>query len=274
LIQLAEFPSDIYTEGSSCFENGRVVDAVESFSAALALQPDSAEIHVALARAFARLGHESHALAYFERAIQLAPDRTDIRDDREALARSIKQKAGAVELNRASNRRLRILVRSLPVAALTAGILLVIAVQQIARWNQPQPNWPDLVQQRLDTNPVAGPLHLKVAPSGETIKITGKIPDEAHRQLVLLLAGHDVKPRVDVSPLQLPTQPPPLTYCVRSGDSWWTIAKRQYRVGALWPELEKANPTVTAAPNNLKPGTPVVLPSITIAPAMGRARGN
>jgi nucleoid-associated protein YgaU len=182
--------------------------------------------------------------------------------------------ASAAEQDKASNRRLRLLVRLLPVAALIVGILLVVVTQQASRLVQPKPDWAAVVQQRLDADPVVGPLHLKATPSGGAIRIGGTIPTEVYRDLVMQVAGRDVTPRIDVSPLVVPTPPPPPTYRVRFGDSWWTIARREYGTGAVWPQLEKANLTETAKKIMLKPGGKVVLPPITVFPTIQRTKGS
>jgi nucleoid-associated protein YgaU len=274
LIQLAEFPWDTFAEGSSCLKNGQLTEAVELLATASTVQPDSTEIHFALARALARLGLAQHALSHFDRAISLAPERSGIHEEREALARAMRDRASAAEQDKANNRRLRLLVRLLPVATLIMGILLVLATQRATRYGQPKPDWAAVVQQRLDADPVAGPLHLKATPSGGAIRIGGTIPSEVYRDLVMQVAGRDVTSRVDVSLLQVPVPPPPTTYRVRFGDSWWTIARREYGNGALWLQLEKAN--LTEKPNSivLKPGGKVVLPPITVFPAIQRKRGS
>jgi tetratricopeptide (TPR) repeat protein len=274
LIQLAEFPSDTYAEGSLCLENGQLNEAVELLAAASAVQPDSAEIHFALARALARLGLEQHALSHFDRSISLAPERSDILEGREALVRAMRDRASAVEKERERHRRLLFLVRLLPAAALVIGMLLVLGTQQATRFAQPKPDWAAVVQERLDADPVAGPLHLKATPSDGAVRIGGMIPSEVYRDLVLQIAGRDVKPRIDVTLLVMPAAPAPPRYRVRFGDSWWAIARREYGSGTVWPQLEKANLTGTENNVVLKPGGNVVLPSITVFPTIQRTKGS
>jgi len=112
-------------------------------------------------------------------------------------------------------------------------------------------------QAPLEANPLTRSLGLQVRQDGSISKVVGKVPSEAHRQLVLALLK-DSGP-LDSSQLTLlPSPPRPgLKYRVRPGDSWWLITKRIHGTGKGWQRLQDANPDAGA----LSPGQSILIPA-------------
>ncbi|MBI4602088.1 MAG: LysM peptidoglycan-binding domain-containing protein [Planctomycetes bacterium] len=62
----------------------------------------------------------------------------------------------------------------------------------------------------------------------------------------------------------------PLTHTVEKGDSFWSLAQRYYRSGALWAQIEKANPGVKLLPGKkLTIPAPVLPKTAGLAPSPG-----
>ena len=59
-------------------------------------------------------------------------------------------------------------------------------------------------------------------------------------------------------PEPLPLQPVSRTYTIRKGDTFWSIAQRQYGDGQKWRDISAANPSVD--PKKLAVGQQITLP--------------
>ena len=77
-------------------QRGRLVEAVESFGRALAVDPGRAAAHLDLGIALGRLGRSEQALASFERALALDPDHADAWNNRGAVLIALGRHAEAL----------------------------------------------------------------------------------------------------------------------------------------------------------------------------------
>jgi 5'-nucleotidase len=59
-------------------------------------------------------------------------------------------------------------------------------------------------------------------------------------------------------PEPLPPQPVSRTYTIRKGDTFWSIAQREYGNGQKWKDISAANPSVD--PTKLAVGQQITLP--------------
>ena len=59
-------------------------------------------------------------------------------------------------------------------------------------------------------------------------------------------------------PEPLPAQPVSRTYTIRKGDTFWSIAQREYGNGQKWRDISAANPSVD--PKKLAVGQQITLP--------------
>ncbi|MEM6506728.1 MAG: LysM peptidoglycan-binding domain-containing protein [Planctomycetota bacterium] len=59
-------------------------------------------------------------------------------------------------------------------------------------------------------------------------------------------------------PEPLPPQPASRTYTIRKGDTFWSIAQREYGDGQKWRDISAANPS--ADPKKLAVGQQITLP--------------
>ena len=59
-------------------------------------------------------------------------------------------------------------------------------------------------------------------------------------------------------PEPLPPQPVSRTYTIRKGDTFWSIAQREYGNGQKWRDISAANPSVD--PKKLAVGQQITLP--------------
>lgn len=268
LINVSSFPDQCFHEGVRCLEQGRLDEAGEKLSTAASLNPDSADIQWKLAELFSSQGLYQSAFGRYAQALNLAPERTDIREAHEALIQRQREKERATEqdANRRVSQRKRL--RYIPIGAFLLGIVAIMATQSTVRWIRPRPDWAGIVQQRLSANAAIRSLNLKVSARNGRVLVAGEVPSELHRQLVNELTQRDVAASVDTNLLLVTPSPavPAATYRVRRGDSWWTIARREYGIATVWPEIEKANQGRQTGPIRLNPGDLVVLPPVRIVP--------
>lgn len=112
---------------------------------------------------------------------------------------------------------------------------------------------------QLQSQALIRQLGLQIRADAGVVKLTGVVPSEAYRQLVMVVAGGESK--VDGSGLQVAkTAAPALTYLVRKGDSWWLIARNVYGDGQRWRQIQEAN--ANASP--LLPGAVLHLPLLEL----------
>jgi tetratricopeptide (TPR) repeat protein len=265
LIQLAEFPDVLTAEGTVSLAEGRYIDAVESLSTSVSLCPDSADAHWRLGEAFAGLGQFNVALSHIDRALQIAPERDEIQRVRQAVAISADARK-VIEIKKAPRRFSALSLISSAGAACLLGLLLAIAGQQLLHRTQPPQDLSQTVARRLAADPATRSLNLKVTAHNGSLQIAGQVPSDIYRQLILQICCHDAGIQIDSSQLQVTSPPPPPSYQVRRGDSWWKIARREYGAALVWPQIQKANQHQASAPAHLRTGDTVVLPSVILVP--------
>jgi nucleoid-associated protein YgaU len=265
LIRVAALPLEYYQDGLDLLERGRLEAAMEKLSAAASLDPDSADIQVALGRTCQRQGLHEAAVAHFDRASKLAQDRQDIRDMRTAAVGAESQRTAA-EVGKAMRAsRLRRLVWALPAAAFLLGLVTLAGIQWAPRLFTAPPDPVAGVRARLQANPATRGLALRVSEDAGLVEVAGEAPSELHVQLIRAVAAQGFGGRVDFAGLKVarPPAPPEVTYRVRAGDSLWLIARKKYGNGALWPYIEKANP---GRPRELSVGDSLTLPAVALQP--------
>jgi nucleoid-associated protein YgaU len=263
LIQVAEFPVQLILEGTQCLLAGQYLDAVESLSAAVSLSPELEDAHWKLGEAFAGLRKYDLALSHLDRALQLAPEREDIQSARLAVA---KQAADAEKTIVTPPRNSALALVSVGLVGCALGLALVIGGQKLLRRPQPVPNWSAVIEQRISADPITRGLNLKVTSQTGAVQIAGVVPSDVYRELVLKICCHDATTQIDSSQLRVISQPLPLNYHVKPGDSWWKIARKEYGIGAVWPQIQKANQRQSSTPDRLMPGETLALLPITLAP--------
>lgn len=69
--------------------------------------------------------------------------------------------------------------------------------------------------------------------------------------------GQSSPPTYEPEPLT-PAQPVNRTYTIRKGDTFWSIATREYGSGKKWMDIAQANPSVD--PKKLRIGQQILLP--------------
>ena len=265
LIRVATLPLEYYREGLSLLERGEIDAALEKLSAAASLDPGSADIQMALGQVCLRQGLSEAAMAYFDRASELAPDRQEPREMRSAAvaAQGRRGEAAMAQARRAA--RLRRLVWALPVAAFLLGFTALAAIQRAPRWLAGAPGAAAAVRARLQANPVTRGLALQVTNRAGWVQVTGEAPSDLHLQLIREMAAQGAAGRLDFAGLRVARPPAPaqVVYRVQPGDSLWLIARRKYGNGALWPRIEQANP---GRVQSLAVGDSLVLPGVLIQP--------
>ncbi len=264
LVRVATLPLDYYREGINLLDRGEIEAAIEKLSAAASLDATSADVQVALGRACQRQGINDAAIAHFDRAAELAPDRQDIPQLRaNAVSAESGRNAAAIAETRKAV-RLRRLLWALPPAAFLLGLVTLAGIERASRPSAVPADAASGVQARLQANPATRGLALKIASRDGVVQVAGEAPSALHIELIRAIAGQGAAGRVDFSGLQTakPAAPAQATYRVRPGDSLWLIARRKYGNAALWPKIEQANP----GRRSLNVGDSLVLPEVVIQP--------
>jgi nucleoid-associated protein YgaU len=229
LIRVVELPSGYYRNGLKFLNQCNLDEAQIALSTAAALDPDSTDIQAALANLNARKNQGKAA----------------------------------------KNIRQRRLLWALPITAFLLGLASLAIIQAVPRWMAPPPDWSSRVRQRLEGHPATQVFSLRVTEKAGVVKVAGEVPSELHVHLIRELAETAAEGHVAFSDLKLTPSPPatpPTVYRVRSGDSLWLIAQRQYGNAALWPQIEIANRIRLHGSKMLSVGDSLVLPPITIQP--------
>lgn len=278
LLRIEDLPAACYRSGCGRLERGDTQGALEQLMVAGVMAPESAETQAALGRAWSAAGLHGMAVTHFERAIALAPDRTEFSQARESAVRGrAEDEARRIEAEARVHRPPRpAWSRLLP--AFLVGAAAVFVAQGASRWAAPRPDPLSQVRQSLQANPTTRDLGLHVLDSANGVQVEGTVPSELHAELVRAVASGAAGGRVDFAELKAaPPQPPPPppprprpNYRVRPGDSLWRIADRAYGNAALWPHIAEANQGTPGLdgqlPSELQVGDSLVVPAVTIQP--------
>jgi LysM repeat protein len=196
----------------------------------------------------------------------LAPERTDILDACASLVHAQQMAQTKAGFDVARSRKQVLFLRYVPIGCLLLGFILASVILGLPHSHQPSPDWAGIVQRRLDANSLTRVLDLKSTSRGGVVQVVGQVPNELYRQLVLEIANRDVLANVNTEELTLAPPPPLETYQISTGDSWWSIARREYGSARAWPQLANANRPKGAPRQSLRPGQTIVLPPITVTP--------
>jgi|ERR1700733_622525 len=262
LARVTQLPQQYCQQGERLLEKGDVEGALERLSAAASLEPTSAEIHLALARAYSTKSLHDEALAHCDAALRLSPQRKQLAE--ETRQSVVEQREVAVASQRLQTRRLGRLVWMLPAIAFALG-LASAAVIQMRRGVAPPPPLAARVRAGLAAHSATRGLSLSVAEQAGVVHVSGVVPSDLYLGLVREFASESADGHVDFGGLAVAPSEPPTIYRVRQGDSLWLIAKRKYGNAALWPEIEKVN-RGRSIPLQMLVGDRLILPAVTIHP--------
>lgn len=105
---------------------------------------------------------------------------------------------------------------------------------------------------------------IKVEVDGETVKVTGDVPDQATREKIIVAAGNvegiskvdeDLKPADD--------SPAGTFHTVEKGDTLWAIAEKAYGDGAKYTLIFEANKPMLTHPDKIYPGQNLRIPALS-----------
>lgn len=72
---------DLFEEGNSLYNNGKYAEAIDKYQAILENEKQSAELYFNLGNAHYKLNHIAPSVYYYEKALQLAPNDRDIKNN-------------------------------------------------------------------------------------------------------------------------------------------------------------------------------------------------
>ncbi|ODR99466.1 peptidase M23 [Methyloceanibacter methanicus] len=106
---------------------------------------------------------------------------------------------------------------------------------------------------------------IKVEVDGETVKVTGDVPDQATREKIIVAAGNvegiskvdeDLKPADD--------SPEGKFHTVVKGDTLWAIAEKSYGDGSKYMTIFEANKPMLSHPDKIYPGQVLRIPTAMV----------
>lgn len=120
------------------------------------------------------------------------------------------------------------------------------------------------------------PGDITVAVEGSKVKIGGKVPDEATRRKLVMIAGNTkhidsvdddgvqstnaTTPAPQQTQQQAPAAKPMRTYTVESGDNLSKIAKETLGDANAYPKIFEANKPMLKDPDEIYPGQVLIIP--------------
>lgn len=261
-------PLTLGAEGDAALAAGSLDAALTAYAAAVTLDASLTSGHAGLARVHAARQNYEAALAAMQCAVATAPERADLRAELEALRQQQATEAARTRLATAARQRRQRWLWLTPPAAAGLAVLAVLAWQHLQSYNAPPTDWAAVIRGRLQSNEATKGLDVRVQWRGDTLALAGSVPSGLHRLLIAELARTDAAVPVDLRSIVVPPAPSPpvATYCVRRGDSWWSIARRHYGNGQRWTEIRKANGADAGRPFRLMPGDTLVLPTLETTP--------
>lgn len=102
---------------------------------------------------------------------------------------------------------------------------------------------------------------IKVEVDGETVKITGDVPDQETREKIIVAAGNvDGISKVDESIKAADDKPEGKFHTVVKGDTLWAIAEKAYGDGSKYMTIFEANKPMLSHPDKIYPGQVLRIP--------------
>ena len=207
LVKVLSLPGHFIDEGTACLAVGRMDEAVEKFSAAISLMPDSTDALCNLALVLSGQGLHDSALTHLDKALELAPNDPNIEKMRNTVVDKLKQEKITAEQQALRQSRRQKFLWVLPVVALLFGISGGSVLGPRYTNDIPQSAMVEVVRARLGEAYELKELTLNVSPLGKGIQISGEVPSSLHRQLILALASQGKGPPVDISNIQITPKP-------------------------------------------------------------------
>ena len=267
LHRIKALPRILYEEGTDLVGHGRVNEGVKKFAAAVALGVPSAGAYKALGDAYSMQGLYEQANFEYEQGLKISPEDSNLRSAQEAVAQ-IQSKNAAIRLHETKQ------LESLRNALVFVCLLAFLAVGgTFTFWlvfhsahRRPVLSYPQLASQlRQDfrSDPLLKDSRLDVTAQDRKIRITGRVPSEAHRRLALEIAMRKAGDQAEITSGLEVEQPPEVRqgpYTVRAGDTLGKLAERFYGDSRMWPKLYEANRVKLSSPNKLTVNQVLVVP--------------
>lgn len=103
---------------------------------------------------------------------------------------------------------------------------------------------------------------IKVEVDGETVKVSGDVPDQETREKIIVAAGNvDGISKVDESLKAADDKPEGKFHTVEKGDTLWAIAEKAYGDGSKYMTIFEANQPMLSRPDKIYPGQVLRIPS-------------
>lgn len=105
---------------------------------------------------------------------------------------------------------------------------------------------------------------IKVEVDGDTVKITGDVPDQATKEKIIAAAGNvEGISGVDESLTAEDGAPEGTFHTVEKGDTLWAIAEKAYGDGAKYTMIFEANKPMLEHPDKIYPGQNLRIPALS-----------
>lgn len=102
---------------------------------------------------------------------------------------------------------------------------------------------------------------IKVEVDGETVKVTGDVPDQETREKIIVAAGNvEGISKVDESLKAADDKPEGKFHTVAKGDTLWAIAEKSYGDGSKYMTIFEANKPMLSHPDKIYPGQVLRIP--------------
>ncbi|WP_108682694.1 peptidoglycan-binding protein LysM [Methyloceanibacter sp. wino2] len=102
---------------------------------------------------------------------------------------------------------------------------------------------------------------IKVEVDGETVKVTGDVPDQETREKIIVAAGNvEGISKVDESLTAADDKPEGKFHTVAKGDTLWAIAEKSYGDGSKYMTIFEANKPMLSHPDKIYPGQVLRIP--------------
>jgi len=103
---------------------------------------------------------------------------------------------------------------------------------------------------------------IKVEVDGETVKVTGDVPDQETREKIIVAAGNvDGISKVDENIKTEDDTPEGSFHTVKKGDTLWAIAEKAYGDGSKYMVIFEANKPMLSHPDKIYPGQKLRIPA-------------
>lgn len=103
---------------------------------------------------------------------------------------------------------------------------------------------------------------IKVEVDGETVKITGDVPDQETREKIIVAAGNvEGISKVDEDIKTEDDTPEGSFHTVAKGDTLWAIAEKAYGDGSKYMAIFEANKPMLSHPDRIYPGQKLRIPA-------------